>query len=84
MTAMDRSRFEPACVALGAACVRAELTRGALFLRYIGLGGLGSARQVADHCSGGPFLSVTEHNVLVQAVNERFLEAGNVERVTFL
>lgn len=73
-----------ACADLGEACNRAELTRGALFLRYIGLGGLGSARQVADHCAGGPFLPVAEHNVLVQAINERFLEVGTPERVTFL
>ncbi len=84
MTAPDPIRLEGARRALASARQRAELTWGALFLRYIGLGGLGSADQVSEHCTGGPFLSIGEHNVLVQALNERFLEVGNAERLPFL
>lgn len=84
MTAADSFDFEMACLALMSACGRAEMTTGLLFLRYIGLGGVGSSREVVDHCSGGPYLSANQHNVLVQAVNERFLEVGANERVTFL
>lgn len=84
MTPVEPVDYASACLALASACGRAEMTRAALFLRYIGLGGLGSSSQVFDHCSGGPFLSVPEHNVLVQAVNERFLEVGNSERLPFL
>lgn len=84
MTAVESGRFHLACLALEQARIRAELTVGALFLRYIGLGGVGSARQVVDHCSGDPVLPVSQHNVLVQAVNERFLEVGAPERMAFL
>lgn len=83
MTAIDQTRFDRARLELTEARQRAGLTRGGLFLRYIGLGGLGSADQVADHCAGGPFLPIGEHNVLVQALNERFLEVGNTERLPF-
>lgn len=84
MTRLEPASFDLARSALVPACTRAELTRGALFLRYIGLGGLCSSGQVAGHCANGDALPVREHNVLVQAINERFLEVGNFERVAFL
>lgn len=83
MTSLEPATFDLARAALGPACGRAELTRGTLFLRYIGLGGSCSSSQIADHCSDGAALSVWEHNLLVQAINERFLEVGNLERVAF-
>ncbi len=83
MTWLEPATFDLARSALTPACIRAELARGALFLRYIGLGGSCSSSQVADHCSNGAALPVREHNVLVQAINERFLEVGNFERVAF-
>lgn len=84
MTTTDPLDLEGACLALVAACDRAQISRSSLFLRYIGLGGIGSSREVADHCAGGPFLPVLEHNMLVQAVNERFLEVEDQHRVPYL
>lgn len=81
---MDPLELEGACAALVAACERAKMTMSSLFLRYIGLGGNGSSLEVADHCAGGPFLPVSEHNMLVQAVNERFLEVEDLHREPYL
>ena len=56
----------------------------ALFIRYVGLGGLASSAQLSAHfASGGP-LSVMEHDVAVHAINERFLERNDPERLAYL
>jgi len=49
----------------------------------VGLGGLASPAQLSAHfASGGP-LSVTEHDVAVHAINERFLELRDPERLPY-
>ncbi len=72
------------CHDLASARSRAQLSMEALYVRYIGLGGLAFSVEVADHCRGRSSLPVPEHNKVVQAINERFLELGNSERVPFL
>lgn len=69
---------------LSLARLRAGLSLTALYLRYIGLGGLASPVEVAAHCDTGNRLPRIEHNVLVQAINERFLEMGRTERMSFM
>ena len=69
-------------VALRAALVQSELTVWQLWLRYIGLGGNGTASEVADHLDGrqsGTFDDdddSLQHDTLVHALNERFMEMG--------
>ena len=72
-----------AWLALSPARRRADLSMAALFVRYVGLGGLASPAQLSAHfASGGP-LSVTEHDVAVHAINERFLELRDPERLPY-
>jgi hypothetical protein len=69
--------------ALGPARLRADLSMAALYIRYVGLGGVASALQLSDHVASGGPLSMTEHDVVVQAINERFLELQNPERLPY-
>jgi hypothetical protein len=69
---------------LGPARRRADLSMAALFIRYVGLGGLASAAQLSAHVASGGPLSVVEHDVAVHAINERFLERHDPERLPYL
>jgi hypothetical protein len=55
----------------------------ALYLRYVALGGLMSSAQLAGHCASGGILSPSEHDLAVLALNERFLELDERERLPF-
>jgi hypothetical protein len=59
---------------LSAALEQAELTLADLWLRYIGLGGTASMFDVHAHIGGMSVLDTLQHDTLVQALNERFLE----------
>ena len=69
--------------ALGPARRRADLSMAALYIRYIGLGGLASSAQLSAHLASGAALSVMEHDVAVHAINERFLELHDPERLPY-
>ena len=69
--------------ALAPARQRADLSMAALFIRYVGLGGVASSAQLSAHFSSGGPLSEMEHDVAVQAINERFLELHDPERLPY-
>jgi hypothetical protein len=63
---------------------RAGLTMPGLYLRYLALGGSATARLLARHFSSGEAITATEHNLAVLALNERFLELNEDERLSYL
>ena len=69
--------------ALTSARRRADLSMEALYIRYIALGGLASSAQLSAHFASGDPLSAIEHDVAVDAINERFLELHNPERLPY-
>jgi hypothetical protein len=70
----DLGRHGPAWEALAPALHRAELSMGALYLRYVALGGSATSASLADHFVDGRPLATGEHDLAVLAINERFLE----------
>jgi hypothetical protein len=54
----------------------------ALWARYMGLGGVATAAELDDHVVWGGPLSTLEHEVAVHAINERFLELHQPERLS--
>jgi hypothetical protein len=63
---------------LEAAIRRSGLTRPQLWLRYLGLGGIATSIELDSYVRGwgdGPF-DDAQHDVVVQAINERFMELG--------
>jgi hypothetical protein len=69
--------------ALGPARRRAGLSGAALYLRYVGLGGLATRAELAAHIASGAPLSRLEHDVAVLALNERFLERHDPQRLPY-
>lgn len=69
--------------ALAPACQRAELPMTALHLRYVALGGIASLRQLSAHLATGAPLPGAEHDVVVHAINERFLDLHDAERLPY-
>jgi hypothetical protein len=69
--------------ALTPARLRAELSMAALYLRYLALGGLASPAQLAAHFASGAPLPALEHDVAVLALNERFLERHDPQRLPY-
>jgi hypothetical protein len=61
---------------------RAALSVEDLWLRYFGLGGLATFNEVCAHLRGAG-LDDHEHDVLVHALNERFLELGLDSRIPY-
>ena len=55
----------------------------ALYIRYVGLGGVASSAQLRAHMASGGPLSMMEHDVAVHAINERFLELHDSERLPY-
>lgn len=69
--------------ALAPACQRADLSMVALHLRYVALGGIASLTTLTAHLASGANLSEMEHDVAVHAINERFLELQDGERLPY-
>ena len=69
--------------ALSPALRRADLSMTALYMRYVGLGGVASSAQLSAHLRTGGPLSVMEHDVAVHAINERFMELHDPERLPY-
>lgn len=65
------------------ACHRADLSLVTLHLRYVALGGVATLAEMSDHMSSGAPLPGAEHDVVVHAINERFLERDDPERLPY-
>jgi hypothetical protein len=65
------------------ACAEAGLGIGELWLRYFALGGIGSPVEVDAYVHGGLQPSDHEYDMLVHAINERFLELGGEHSVPY-
>jgi hypothetical protein len=61
---------------LKAALLEADLTVPELWLRYFGLGGTATPEALEDHIEGrfGGVLDDGQHDTVVQARNERFMD----------
>jgi hypothetical protein len=68
---------------LAPACGRADLSMVALHLRYVALGGVASLRELSAHFASGAPVMELEHDTAVLALNERFLELHDAERVPY-
>jgi hypothetical protein len=62
---------------------RAGLSVAALYLRYLELGGVASSAQLAAYLQTGVPLPALDHDVAVHAINERFFELRDPERVPY-
>lgn len=54
----------------------ADLSDPELWLRYFELGGMSTPAEVESYLGSGPEPSAHEHDVIAQALNERFTELG--------
>jgi hypothetical protein len=61
----------------------AELTRAELWLRYFELGGMCTAFQLEAFLYGALQPSSHDHDVIAQALNERFVELGGNHPVPY-
>ncbi len=64
--------------------LRAGLSTWDLYLRYVALGGLATSKMLFGHFSKGAELATNEHNLIVLALNERFLEIDAQERLPYM
>ncbi len=60
------------------------LTRVELWVHYVGLGGMARMGEVASYLAGEAQLGRLEHNTIVQALNERFMELGGDHPVPYI
>ena len=61
-------------VSLEVAFEQSELTLFGLWLRYVGLGGTAPIGDMHAHIRGTAIMDTVQHDMLVQALNERFME----------
>ena len=61
----------------------AMLATSALWVRYFGLGGMGTALEVEAYLFGALRPTEQEYDVLAQALNERFGELGGDQAVPY-
>jgi hypothetical protein len=61
----------------------AGLSHGELWLRYFGLGGMSTALQVEAFLYGALQPSAHDYDVVVHALNERFVELGGNHPVAY-
>jgi hypothetical protein len=61
----------------------AELTHGDLWIRYFGLGGMSTGLQVEAFLYGVLEPTSHDHDVIAQALNERFVEMGGNHPVPY-
>ena len=66
--------LEPGAHYLQLAFEQTDLTLIGLWLRYVGLGGTAPVDEVHAHLRGNRILDPSQHDMLVQALNERFME----------
>jgi hypothetical protein len=68
---------------LDRARLRAGLTYGELWFRYFQLGGMRTGLEVEAFCCGLLEPSPYDHDVIAQALNERFVELGSNHPVAY-
>jgi hypothetical protein len=73
----------PGWEAMASARRRADLSMAALYLRYVALGGAATAAQLGAHVAEGGALTALEHDIAVHAINERFLELDDPDRLPY-
>lgn len=61
----------------------AHLSIGALWLRYFELGGMGTALELEAYLYGALQPNPLEHDVLAQALNERFVQLGGIYTIPY-
>ena len=61
----------------------ALLSVGALWLRYFELGGMGTVLELEAYLFGALQPTTAEHDVLAQALNERFVQLGGIYTVPY-
>jgi hypothetical protein len=61
----------------------AVLTREELWVRYIGLGGMLGIDELTRYLAGTTGLTRLEHNTVVQALNEHFVDLGGDHPVPY-
>ncbi len=69
--------------ALTPARLRARLSAGELYFRYVALGGSAPSVLLSRHCATGGDLALAEHDLVVLALNERFMELHARERLPY-
>jgi len=79
---VNRSARTPAWEALTPARHRAGLSMADLYFRYVALGGTASAALLSRHFASG-VLAPDQHDLAVLALNERFLEIDDRERLPY-
>ena len=62
---------------------RAELSHAELWFRFFELGGLSTSLEVEAYLYGALEPTAHEHDVLVHALNERFVELGGNHPVPY-
>jgi hypothetical protein len=62
----------------------AQLSNGELWLRYFELGGMSTGVELESFLLGFLLPSTHDHNVIVHALNERFVEMGGNHPVPYL
>lgn len=65
------------------ACWDAELSSDDLWLRYFALGGNAMPSEVRDYVRGTREPDRVEHDVVVHAINERYMELDRSERLPY-
>ena len=61
----------------------AMLSIGALWVRYFGLGGMGTALELEAYLFGALRPTAHEYDVLAQTLNERFDELGGQRTIPY-
>ncbi len=61
----------------------AGLSHGELWLRYFGLGGMSTALQLEGYLYGALLATPHDRDIVVHALNERFVERGDEQRVRY-
>ncbi len=85
MTAGDAEQsWVPRGLALDAVRRHLVLTREELWVFYIGLGGVAGIDQLTAYLAGNSQLGTGEHNTIVQALNEQFIDAGGNHPVAYI
>jgi hypothetical protein len=61
----------------------AGLDYPSLWIRYVALGGNGTAEDLRRHVTGDSCQDDAEHNVIAQAINEAFMDRGENHPVAY-
>jgi hypothetical protein len=77
---VNEGRWE---TALERACREAHLSTSDLWLRYFGLGGTAMPEDVRGYVRGTADADPAQYDVVVHAINERYMELDRPERLPY-